>query len=86
MKPAIMDAGPLVAWSCIKVVPLSAEIPNIRALLERYADVGMDFADACVVRLAELHPRAVVCTTDDDFLVYRRLGHERISLVAPFSG
>ena len=76
----------LVEQNDLVLVPLAAEIPRIRALLERYADVGMDLGDACVVRLAELHPDAVVCTTDKDFLVYRRLGHERIPLIAPFGG
>ena len=76
----------LVEQNDLLLVPLAGEIPRIRALLKRYADVGMDLGDACVVRLAELYPDAAVCTTDKDFLVYRRLGHEPISLIAPFGG
>ena len=76
----------LVEQNDLVLLPLAGEIPKIRALLERYADVGMDLGDACVVRLAELHADAAVCTTDKDFLVYRRLGHERMPLIAPFDG
>lgn len=65
---------------------LGNEWASIAKLLYSYADVPMDFADACLVRLAELYPEAVVCTTDKDFLVYRRLGQERIPLIAPFGG
>ena len=70
----------------LRSVSLSSELEAIKKLLERYSDVPMDFADACLVRLAELYPEAAVCTTDKDFLVYRRLGHEQIPLIAPFSG
>ena len=92
MKPVILDAGPLVAWFCPRdehhrwVRRAFTELAPIAKLLHSYADVPMDFADACVARLAELYPEAAVCTTDKDFLVYRRLGHERIPLIAPFGG
>jgi hypothetical protein len=42
----------------------------------------MDFADACVVRLSELHTGSRVCTTDTDFKVYRRHGRQVIPLLA----
>lgn len=42
--------------------------------LDKYADLDPGLADACVVRLAELTPRAEVLTTDRrDFTVYRTL-------------
>ena len=66
------------------LIPLAGEIADIRALLDRYADVRMDLGDACVVRLAELHPDATVCTTDGDFRFYRQHGQEIIPLLAPF--
>lgn len=44
----------------------------------------MDLADAGVVRLAELFPKAKVITTDiEDFRVYRRNRTETISLIHP---
>ena len=54
-------------------------------LLNRYADIPMDFADACVVRLAELHTDATVCTTDSDFRIFRKHSRESIPLLAPFT-
>ena len=69
----------------LTVFPLGGELPALRLLTERYADAPMDFADACVVRLAELHPEASVCTTDTDFRFYRKNREESIPLLAPFA-
>jgi len=66
-------------------VPLSGELRALRELLDRYADAPMDFADACVVRLAELQTDVTVCTTDGHFRFFRKNGHEPISLLAPFA-
>ena len=44
----------------------------------------MNLADACLVRMAEVHERCQVFTTDRDFLVYRRKGRSMIPLLAPF--
>lgn len=74
-----------VERGALALAPLVGEIPSLRQLMSRYRDVGMDFGDACVVRLAELHPDGQVCTTDTDFRVYRRLGKEVIPLLAPFA-
>jgi len=74
----------LVEDNDLSLISLAGEISSIRDLLTRYADVPMDFADACIVRLAEIHPAASVCTTDGDFRVFRRLGREPIPLIAPF--
>ena len=68
----------------LKVVPLAVELPVIHELMAQYQDQRMDFADACVVRLAELHEGATVCTTDGDFKVYRRHGRREIRLLAPW--
>lgn len=60
------------------------EHPAIRKLMRRYASVPMSFADACLVRLAEKHPGAVVWTLDRDFQIYRQHSRQSIPLVAPF--
>lgn len=51
--------------------------------LNKYRDVPMDFADACLVRLSELHADCVVWTTDSDFQVYRRHGRQVIPTLTP---
>lgn len=68
----------------LQPVSLANELEALGALLKRYADVPMDFADACVVRLAELHPGTTVCTTDSDFRFYRMNERQVIPLLAPF--
>lgn len=52
-------------------------------LLRQYADTPMSFADACLVRMAELHDDAVVFTTDNDFRIYRKNGRQAIPLIGP---
>ena len=44
----------------------------------------MSYADACLVRMAELHPEASVWTLDRHFQVYRRHQRQTISLIAPW--
>lgn len=81
--PAVLK---LVEQNDLVLLTLSGEIAEVRSLMERYADTPMDFADACVTRLAEMHDDATVCTTDSDFLVYRKNRNQMIPLLAPFGG
>jgi predicted nucleic acid-binding protein len=55
----------------------------LRTLMERYEDVPMSLADACMVRMTELFDNAAVMTFDADFRIYRRSGRKIIPLVAP---
>lgn len=43
----------------------------VRTLMRRYASVPMDFADACLVHMADELDTGRVLTLDDDFTVYR---------------
>ncbi len=52
--------------------------------MERYKDVPMSFADACLVRMTEMERDSLVFTIDRDFLTYRRNRRERIPLMSPF--
>ncbi len=61
----------------------SGGVAELTRLMRRYADTPMSFADACLVRLSELHSDSVVLTLDSDFLVYRRNGRQRISTLMP---
>jgi predicted nucleic acid-binding protein len=63
---------------------LSAESDSVHRLMVRYKDVGVSLADACLVRMSELHTRCEVMTIDRDFLIYRRDGRRIIPLIAPF--
>jgi uncharacterized protein len=62
---------------------LSAEIAAVAALMKKYEDVPMSLADACLVRMSELHERVSVFTIDSDFRIYRRNGRDPIPLIIP---
>lgn len=64
---------------------LGAEIESVCRLMARYRDAGVSLADACLVRMSEIHPRCEVMTLDRDFLIYRREGRRTIPLIAPFA-
>jgi hypothetical protein len=43
----------------------------------------MSLADACIVRMSEIHDRHAVLTLDSDFLVYRKHGRASLTLIHP---
>jgi predicted nucleic acid-binding protein len=62
----------------------SAHLPHLRELAKRFADRQPDFADLCLIRMSELHPRHSVVTVDrEDFRVYRRNKRDTIPLICP---
>ena len=52
-------------------------------LLDKYADVPISFADACLVRMTETLNDPVLLTTDSDFRIYRRHGRQTIPCLLP---
>jgi len=63
---------------------LGEQAASVLALLHKYADRGMNLADACVVRMTELQRDCRVVTVDRaDFSEYRRNGREVIPIIAP---
>lgn len=60
---------------------LEPEREAVRALHRKYRDVPMSLADACLVRMAELHDDHAVFTLDAHFAVYRKHGNRPIPLV-----
>jgi predicted nucleic acid-binding protein len=63
---------------------LPDHLMHVLKLIHRYRDTPMSLADACLVRMSELHADAMVWTTDHDFEVYRRNGRQKIPLLAPW--
>ena len=61
---------------------LAAEVTPLRDAMERYANVPMSLADACLVRLAEL-TGLPICTLDSDFTIYRSHRRRPLELIAP---
>jgi uncharacterized protein len=58
-------------------------VAALRRLHRKYRDRPMSFADACVVRMAELHHRHAVLTFDSDFFIYRRNERDPLVLIHP---
>jgi uncharacterized protein len=64
---------------------LGREHTRVFALMRKYRDVPMSLADACLVRMAELHDGAQVFTLDSDFRTYRMNRTSAVPLIAPFA-
>jgi uncharacterized protein len=76
------------AWGLLRsgaVTVLSIDdldLPELEALMKRYADRPMDFADATLVHLARREDLNTVFTVDhDDFETYRIAGRKRFRIV-----
>ena len=59
------------------------EQADLRALMRRYRNRPMSLADACLVRLSEIHTTGAVFTLDSDFRIYRRHGNRVIPVLMP---
>lgn len=59
------------------------DMEAVLQLLDKYANVPMSFADACLVRMTETLDKPVLLATDGDFRVYRRHGRQVIPCVLP---
>lgn len=63
---------------------LQAEVTAVTGLLRRYRTLPMDLADACLVRMSELHPDCTLLTVDSEFRdIYRRNGRQVIPTLLP---
>jgi predicted nucleic acid-binding protein len=62
---------------------IDEHIDALRTLLRKYSDTPMSLADACIVRMSEIHDRHAVLTLDSDFLVYRKHGRTSLPLIHP---
>lgn len=59
------------------------EQADLRALMHRYRNRPMSLADACLVRLSEIHKSGEIFTLDSDFRIYRRHGDKVIPVRMP---
>ena len=62
---------------------LARNIEPVTKLIEKYSEVPMGLADACLVRMTETLADPVIMTTDKDFRVYRRHSRQMIPCVMP---
>ena len=82
---AQLAIGVLLRRGVIEMAPVGAAAqPRIFALMGKYRQVPMSYADACMLLLAETYPRSRVFTLDSDFKIYRLERTRRVPLIAPF--
>jgi len=62
---------------------LAENVESVVKLIEKYANVPMGLADACLVRMTEILADPTVLTTDQDFRVYRRHNRQVVPCVTP---
>ena len=56
---------------------------QIKWLLQKYSDMPMALADACLVRMSELFTNGQILTLDNDFKIYRKNKRQVIPLLTP---
>ena len=54
---------------------------RLKELTEKYRDLPMDFADSCLVYLAEKLSLNTIATIDRDFSIYRIKGREKFKII-----
>ncbi len=62
---------------------IEEHVPALLKLHQKYPDRPMSLADACIVRMAEIHEQHAVLTLDSDFTVYRKHGRVPLALIHP---
>jgi uncharacterized protein len=80
-QDAVLD---LIGKGALRVAfRLDEHIGALRKMLHKYRDTPMSLADACIVRMSEIHDRHAVLTLDSDFLVYRKHDRAPLRLIHP---
>jgi predicted nucleic acid-binding protein len=74
----------LIRSAVIPAFSLANDRDAILNLMQKYADVPMSLADACLVRMSEILADPLVLTTDKDFRVYRRHSRQIVPCAMPF--
>ena len=79
--PALSEL--LLRRTIIIAFELGNDLKAVLALMQKYADVPMSLADACLVRMTETLADPVLLTTDSDFRIYRRHSRQVVPCVLP---
>ena len=82
-RRSLATAWGFLRSGAVTVLPVDdGDVPDLEALMKRYADRPMDFADATLVHLARRQRLNLVFTLDhDDFGTYRIDGRRRFRVV-----
>jgi len=75
--------GLLRRKAVIVAFDLHTDLEPVVTLLQKYINVPMGLADACLVRMTEILPDPMILTTDSDFRVYRRHSRQVVPCLRP---
>ena len=67
----------------VSVFHLGDRVEEVLTLMQKYAELPMSLADACLVRMTEALADPVLLTTDTDFRIYRRHNRQTVPCVMP---
>ena len=59
----------------------NTDFGRLKELTEKYHDLPMDFADSCLVYLAEKNNFNTIATIDRDFTIYRIKGRRKFKII-----
>ena len=80
----VPNLAALLRRSAVLISFTLAENPDpVLKLIEKYSNVPMSLADACLVRMTETLADPIILTTDQDFRVYRRHSRQVVPCVTP---
>jgi predicted nucleic acid-binding protein len=74
----------LIRTAVIPAFSLVNDRDPVLSLMQKYADVPMSLADACLVRMTETMADPLVLTTDKHFRIYRRHSRQVVPCAMPF--
>ena len=80
VQPAVLSACGMDFGAVLVATCLSSALAT---LLDKYRDLPMSLADACLVRMAEKTTDSVVLTLDSDFKVYRKHKRQVVPTIMP---
>jgi len=62
---------------------LEAETSIIFNLMNKYKNIPMSLADACLVRMCEQIADSIICTLDSDFKIFRKERRKVVPVIMP---
>jgi uncharacterized protein len=69
--------------SLLPAFEFAKDLEPVLKLMQKYANVPMSLADACLVRMTEKMTDPILLTTDTDFRIYRRHSRHVVPCVTP---
>ena len=81
-RNAQIDFLEWINQGAVEIYPIeNKDFGRIKELTIKYSDLPMDFADACLVLLAEKLDVNQIATIDRDFTIYKIKGRKRFKVV-----